>query len=894
MVGRNAQSNNRLAQQSLCGSSVKARGWRWPGANVPGAMEDGERTAGSSDFGTLLRRHRLTAGFSQEALAERAGMSTNGISALERGYRRTPHRETLALLAASLSLKPDERARFEAAAARPSHPRYAPVFRGGVASEGAAFALPISLATFVGRRKELEEISALVREHRFVTLTGTGGIGKTQTALQVATGLEHDDRALCFVGLAPIADSTLVAPTIAAALGVQEAPDRPLLDSLVAYLQNQPLLLILDNCEHVIEKAASVVERLLGGCPSLRIIATSREPLRVAGERAYRLPSLEVPEPDEARRLGAGEVAAYGAIVLFADRARAVDHRFVLTDENVPIVSEICRRLDGIPLAIELTAARVNLLSLKALARKLDDRLKLLTGGERMALPRQQTMRATIDWSYNLLTLPEQRLFERLSIFAGGATITTAAGVCGDDDVTKADVFIGLSSLVDKSLVAAELEGNQPRYALCESFREYAREKLERRGEAQIVAHRQARLALELAERLENVYDSEPDDVWRALAREELDNWRTALQWALAGRGEIRLGQRLAGALRVVWQYFAPLEGRHWLALARELIDEETTADVLAALSYAEAIAAWTVRDHHVHLAASERAAVQYRANGDALGAVRAQGLVGHALMALGRSAEARPHLHQALSIARARHSRRLVAYIVRCLGWDSCVNTGDVVAARAYYAEALQIYDSLGAKLNYAFALNDLSECESVAGNVELALQFATEAVEPLRAFNETPLVAQALDNIALYLVLLDRYDEAETRAREALALALDYRRESRHLEFLAAQALQHLAATKALRVGPAQERRRFCSQSARILGFVDARLAALGSGRLNNQEQREYDRVLAALGEAIGADSVAGLMADGAAMSEEEAVAEATGAPRSVEETVEAKGEI
>ena len=740
----------------------------------------------------------------------------------------------------------------------------------------------------MGRRKELAEISALVREHRFVTLTGAGGIGKTQTALQVATALEHDDRAPCFVGFAPIADPSLVTGTIAAALHVQETPNHPLLDSLIAYLREKPLLLVFDNCEHVIDEAASVAERLLSLCPSLRIIATSREPLRVAGEHAYRVPSLEVPEPDEARRLSAAEAPSYGAVALFADRARAVDHRFVLTDENAALVAEICRRLDGIPLAIELTAARVNLLSLNALARKLDDRLKLLTGGERMALPRQQTMRATIDWSYNLLTMPEQRLFERLSVFAAGATLAAAAEVCGDEDVTKADVFIGLSSLVDKSLVAAELEGDQPRYQLCESFREYAREKLSVRAEAQAVAHRHARLALELAERLENVYDTEPDDIWRALARDELDNWRTALQWALASRCEVALGQRLAAALRVVWQYFAPLEGRRWLAQARELIDDQTGVDVLAALNYAESIAAWAVRDHQVHLSASERAAEAYREIGDSLGAARAQSIVGHALMALGRSAEARPHLHEALEIARARGSRRLVAYIVRCLGWDSSVNAGDVIAARAYYAEALQIYESLGAKLNLAFTLNDLSECESVAGNVDVALRYATAAVDPLRAFNETPLVAQALDNIALYLVSLGRYDEAEARAREALALTHDYRTESRHLEFLAAQALQHLAAVKALRANPdAQERRLLSSQAARLLGFVDARLAALGAGRLNNQEQREYERVLVALREAVGDDAVARLLTEGAALSEGEAVAEARGTPRSVAET-------
>ncbi len=837
------------------------------------------QTSDSQQFGALLREYRMRAELSQEALAERAGMSANGISALERGYRRTPHRETVALLARALALEPDDRRHLDAAATRPARPRYGPALRTGASAPPAAFSLPLSLATFVGRERELEEIAALVRQHRLVTLTGAGGVGKTQTALQVATSLEQDDRALCFAGLAPIADASLVTASIAAALGVKESPQRSSLDAIVAYLREKPLLLILDNCEHVIDEAAAAAEQLLSRCSRLRIIATSREPLRAAGEHAYRLPSLDVPEAETDGTLGAAGTASYGAIALFVDRARAVDHRFELTDNNAPVVAEICRRLDGIPLAIELTAARVNLLSLPALARKLDERLRLLTVGERMALPRQQTMRATIDWSYDLLSKSEQRLFERLSVFAGGCTLAGAAAVCADESAAPSDVIASLSSLVDKSLIAAELKGDEPRYELCESFREYAREKLDGRGETHAVAHRQAALALELAEELERVYESQPDDVWRALVPEELDNWRTALQWTLNERGDVRLGQRLAGKLRVVWQYFAPLEGARWLASARQLVDDATPPAVAAELSYAGAIAAWALRDHNEHLSCSERAAAQYRAIGDKLGTARAQSIVAHAFTALGRPVEAMQLLRESLAAARALGDRRLIAYIVRGLGWNSCVNGGDIVAARAYYSEAIDIYESLGAALNAAFTLNDLSECEAIAGNVELALTYASRAVSSLQTFDETPLVAQALDNIALYLILLDRFDEAERHAREALALALEYRNGSGHLSVQAAQALQHLAAIAALRTGSSGDCASANVRAARILGFVDARLAAMGAARLNNQEQREYDRALAVLRAALGAAAVATRLAEGAAMSETEAVAQATG---------------
>ena len=423
-------------------------------------MEDRGRVAGSSDFGMLLRRYRLAAGLSQEALAERARMSTEGISALERGYRRTPQRETLALLVSALGLDEEQRAEFEATAARSVLLGRGTSVTVGPWADGATLNLPLALTSFVGRASELDEIATLVREHRMVTLTGTGGIGKTQTALHVASALrEFDSIALCFIGLASVSDASLVVAAIASALRLQEVPNRPLLETLLAYLKNKTLLLILDNCEHVITQAAAVAATLLTGCARVRILATSREPLRAAGEYCYRLPSLSLPSPKASRQLSVSEAAGYGAIVLFIDRARAANHRFTLTDENAPIVAVLCRRLDGVPLAMELAAARVSHLSLNALVQKLDDRFEVLTGGDRTALPRQQMMRATIDWSYNLLAAPERRVFERLSVFAGGCTLAAAATVCGGEEAAEVELFNLLSSLVDKSLVVADSRG---------------------------------------------------------------------------------------------------------------------------------------------------------------------------------------------------------------------------------------------------------------------------------------------------------------------------------------------------------------------------------------------------------------------------------------------------
>lgn len=392
-------------------------------------------------------------------------MSVAGVSALERGYRRTPQFETLTLLAAALALAEDDRRAFEAAAARGRSSRQrgqASITVGPWAGTGHA-GLPLALTGFVGRESELAEIALLIRDHRLVTLTGSGGVGKTQTSLQVvATMAGTPESTVCFVGFGEITAPSLVAPAIASSLGVQELPSVPLIETIVATLRNRSLLLLLDGCEHVIEEAAAAAQAVLAGCPRVRILATSREPLAAAGERTYRLPSL----------------SSQASVALFADRAQAVDAHFALDDANVRTVTEICLRLDGIPLAIELAAAHVNVLSVSTLAERLDDRFRILIGGERTALPRQQTMRATIDWSYDLLSGPERRVFERLSAFEGGCTLEAAVAVCTGDEVAASDVPDLLWSLVNKSLVAADLERSEPRYGMLESFRQYARERL--------------------------------------------------------------------------------------------------------------------------------------------------------------------------------------------------------------------------------------------------------------------------------------------------------------------------------------------------------------------------------------------------------------------------------
>ncbi len=834
-----------------------------------------EARPGSSGFGQLLRRYRLAAGLSQEALAERARMSAEGISALERGYRRSPQRETLELLASALALDGEQRRNFAMAA------HAAIARRTGSASvtvgpwpQAETAALPLALTTYVGRERDMVAIGELLREQRLVTLTGAGGIGKTRAALQAAAALGEDwEYSPRFVSLTPATDASSVAQTVAAALGAQEVPNHSLRETLLSYLNSKATLLILDNCEHVIDAAAQLAETLLASCPRVHILATSREPLRVAGEHAYRLPSLAVPSPKESQELTAAEALGYGAIALFVDRARAVNHRFEVTDERAPSLAELCRHLDGIPLAIELAAARANTLSVNALTERLAERFRLLVGGERTALPRQQTMRAVIDWSYNLLSGPEQRLFERLSVFADGCTLAAATRVC-DADVQEADVFDQLCALADKSLVVADFDSDETRYRLLESFREYAREKLAARGELDALSRRHALVFLEMAREYNQAADANLDELFRAAASSELENWRAALEWTLVARNDSVLGQELAGELDTVWHTFAPVEGGRWLLAATEQIDERTPTSVLAALSSAQADIALVLGQYGAQLAHAKTALAHYRALEDALGVAQAQSRAGDALTSMGEMREGTALLLEALATARQLKNGRLTAFALRALALADAEN-GDYVSARQYASDAVQVLEAMGATVTAA-AATELAEDEFAAGNPELAARHAAANLVIVREANLAPrMIAVRLSLLACYLNAQGEYDEAEEHAREALDLARQHK-----LNDVATQTVQRLAATAVLRTQSSTKSARVTlTRAACLLGFADAQRAAQRSSPMLS-ERLEHDRVLTVLRNAIGDVKVADAMACGSAMTREQAIEEAMAA--------------
>jgi predicted ATPase/transcriptional regulator with XRE-family HTH domain len=463
-----------------------------------------EKKVDRGSLGPVLRRLRLEAQMSQEELAELAHLSVESISALERGRRRAPYRETLRLIANALRLSIVQRDELEFAAKRKTAPvgvvqydsadaAVPVVSRAGESGSGAANAnnLPSRLSSFVGRESEVAEITALVASHRLVTVTGSGGVGKTRTSLEVgAKVLEHWSDGVWLVELGPLSSGDHIAWAVAYALGLTPAGGSDAAQSLLHALRAKHALLVFDNCEHLNDAAARVIASLLDECPDVSVLASSRQALGIAGEAIYRMPSLPVPADSEIVRLSEKDGIRYAAIALFVERARQADHRFTLSDENAPVVAEICRRLDGIPLAIELAAARANILSPWQLRERLDQRFRVLTGGNRNALPHQQTLRALIDWSCDLLDERERALFRRLGTFVNNFSLEGAAAVCGADDFDLLDV---LASLVNKSLVLAEPAGDARRYRMLESSRFYAREKLAAAGEQDVCADRHLR-----------------------------------------------------------------------------------------------------------------------------------------------------------------------------------------------------------------------------------------------------------------------------------------------------------------------------------------------------------------------------------------------------------------
>jgi predicted ATPase/DNA-binding winged helix-turn-helix (wHTH) protein len=434
--------------------------------------------------------------------------------------------------------------------------------------------LPLRITAFFGREEDVSKVRALLAASNLITLVGAGGIGKTTLSLEIVSGiLDRFEDGVWLVELAPIADPKLLPNAVADALGVLEEPGRALLKTLLDFLRTKSLLIVLDNCEHLIEACARFVDAVLRVSARTRILATSREPLGISGESIWRVPSLPTPEADD--RIGAADLVRFPAIRLFAERAKLARASFGITDHNAPLIAQICRQLDGIPLAIELAASRVKAMQIDQIVERLGDRFRLLTGGSRTAPPHQRTLRSTIDWSYGLLSEAERTLLRRLSVFAGGWTLGAAEAVCAEGDVF--DVLDTLTQLLDKSLVILDERAAEPRYKMLETIRQYGHDRLVETETLAALSDRHLRYYASLAESIEPRFYHPDQSKWYARVDAELDNTRAALEWGLKS-SNIECGMRLVNALHRYWVarvYW--MEATDWL---RRLLALADTADL--------------------------------------------------------------------------------------------------------------------------------------------------------------------------------------------------------------------------------------------------------------------------------------------------------------------------
>lgn len=805
-------------------------------------------------FGSLLRRYRAKARLTQEELAERAQLSVRGLIHLEHGTRR-PYRDTLRRLVAALQLTPAQRDELTAAAYPDAEARETR------ASGPDLFSLPSPTTSFIGRARELAAIRQLLASHCLVSLTGPGGTGKTRLAVEIAHGSSGAFRdGVWFMELAPVVALASVPDAVARTLRVHVVSGVSATDALVAHFSPRHLLLILDNCEHLVEACATLVAALLARCPGLTILTTSRESLRVAGEQIYHVPVLSLPDhPHSSLTI----VQQSEAAQLFLARTAAVRPGLALTASNAAIVANICRRLDGIPLALELAAARMRALSFAQLDTRLDDRFRLLIGGDRAVLPRHQTLRAMIDWSYDRLAEDEKLLLERLSVFVGAATLGAVEAVCAWGEINTDDILDLLTALLDKSLVAMQEAEDEVRYTLLQTIRRYAAEKLATRGEAVIAARRYADYYVSRAEASESAITG-PDAATQAarLERED-DNVGTVLGW-LRRQGATVSDMRVANTLAPSWLMHLA-EGNRWLTDLSRLVEAtDVPAAIRAdALCIAGSWLGW-IGEADRALPQLEESMALFRSIGNKEGMMHASFGIANARCQSGDSAGSIAPFEEALALARESGDQRYVSFLCSYLSLSVC-QLGDQERAQVLLDEGGQLLRDLGdtgglesITHTFAVAMLALSCGDRVASTA--AFRAAIAASEQAQV---TAVISCSYWGLGLLAYLSEEYGEATRLLREGVRRGRDYplALAANLWTLVLAQIAQGERVTAAQLAGAFEQLRRYAR------------------GTLTPPISYLYTQQLAELTEAMGEESFVAARAAGRAMSQQEVIRVAFG---------------
>ncbi|MBV9602490.1 MAG: tetratricopeptide repeat protein [Chloroflexi bacterium] len=767
-------------------------------------------------FGTLLQRHRQAAGLSQEELAELAGISRRGVSDLERGLRRAPYLATIRRLADALHLSEAERSRFIAASrVEPASPRPT------TTRPQRMHNLPRQLTSFVGHEGDLLELRKLLASTPLLTLTGAGGMGKTRLALRLAQDMSQEQAdGTWLVELAHIVDPQLVPLAIATTLGVPEQPDRSVVDSVTQHIGPKQTLLVLDNCEHVVTACAELAHHLLSSCARVRIIATSREPLRIPGEAVWHVRPLMLPNVNDAFE----QVAASEAVRLFVDRATAGQPALRLATRDAPHVVSICRALDGIPLAIELAASRVKLLGVKGVAARLGNALQLLSGGSRTAPLRHQTLRATLEWSYQLLSAAERLLIARMSVFAGGWSLDAAEHVGAERELELGEILDLQQRLVDCCLVQVEpVADGSVRYRLLDTVRQYADEQLHQASQMEVHAthRRHAAFYCQFAEAHEPELIGPLQALWFAHFEREHDNMQAALRWAV-DVVDADLALRLGAALVRFWFIRGHLtEGRHWLETLRQLPVGST-----------------------IQTAAARAKVINGAGN---LATLRGDFDAAWSLLA------------ESLTLRRELGDKAGEARTLMNLG-NVAVSEHDYAAAERLFNQSLVLHRELQDTRGIGRTLNNLAVVARDQGEWERMAVLADEALGVSEQIKDPEGVALALISRGIVEGIRGKPDEADALLRRSLSLAVELGHTREIVE-----SIELLAGLECAHGRP--------ERAARLFGVAEAMLEAVGLVPLAGDRFR-YAENVAAVRDMLGSDALVSAWRAGREMTFERAL--------------------